>query len=164
MRVGGKSSCYTFPKLQNIQLHPSSPALPPSSAGTRTINSVTPQTVDCGRVGEARVLGVFPCGGAHPLEQLSAFSSERGAPWMWSMWAPAPLLWPWPAVSPGGVLGVPEPLSVHHKAEIMFQPSFKISQPWCGLFKGQQAAYCPFAGSLRMQNLSDALLIVVKHT
>lgn len=66
---GKKNSCYTFRKLQNIQLHPSSlHRLPLLQAHTPSI----PLPYKSGAAKH------FPCRVAHLLELL-AFSSERVA-------------------------------------------------------------------------------------
>lgn len=87
---GGKgSSGYTFPKLQNTQLHPSSPSPPPPSGRSHAVRSTAPQSGALRQ--RAEHTPRFPGRAAHPLGQAPGPAPGRGQPGRWlSRPAPSP--------------------------------------------------------------------------
>lgn len=112
---GKKTSCYTSHKLQNIQLYPSSPSLPPSPPGTHTPSIPLPCKLGTTQSRKSKHPSCSPCRVAHLLGKCLAFSLERGAASVQEM-----LVLPSATVSPspGRLFQVPKPPACGHTEEI----------------------------------------------
>lgn len=134
---GKKNSCYTFRKLQNIQLHPSSPSPPPSPPGTHTIDSITLQI-------RAKAFSLQSCSSLRTpslfIRKSSSLSLRDAGP------NPAPSL---TYLSPGRLFRVPKPLAFGHKVETVVHPYFESHAPGVDCFYDNQTASSHSVSSLR---------------
>lgn len=102
---GKKSPCYTFPKLQNIQLHPGSPSPPPFLPGAHTPSVPLPRKWGAGgEKGRSTRPPCFPLESCSSLRTPAHFCIRKGSsPSLRCWFQPSPYL-SLPQCGPGRLL------------------------------------------------------------